>query len=293
MARFETNYAYKKVQWGSRFSLRDFFKLAYGMTLCRVPKESDIDYWIDQVESSNMTPHFIFQHLVESKEYEKTLNPFHSARIELVKRLPTAAVIVDLGGSTTLSEEGALYRMGYEPKAKRLVIIDLPPSERHEDWKKTSDSEAPLLKREWGTIEYWYKSLAEVDQIEQAEFADLVWSGQSIEHITEEAGDRMLQGVHKMLRPGGHFCLDTPNRRVTQELLGGLSHPDHKLEYDHEQLSKKLERHGFEIVEALGVVDCSGVDRSKEFSIPEQMSCPTFTDDIEQGLFLYYHCTRL
>ena len=67
----------------------------------------------------------------------------------------------------------------------------------------------------------------------------------------------MLDTVHKILKPGGVFCLDTPNRRVTRlHYPDTYSHPDHKIEYTAELLSEKLTGHGFSIVERFGVLDC-------------------------------------
>ena len=82
---------------------------------------------------------------------------------------------------------------------------------------------------------------------------DLVFSGQTIEHITEAEAEKMLSEVRRVLVPGGWFCLDTPNRRVTELQLGAdvLSNPDHKLEYTHEHLSRLLRDGGFEIVGSL------------------------------------------
>ena len=291
--RIEPNYAYGQLDWKPELPLREFIALAYGLALCRHPGEPEIDYWQDQIESNNLPAHGIFQHLVESPEYRKALAPLNHARLELIQRLPRAEVVVDLGGSTPHSEDGALYLMGYAPRAQRLVIVDLPPEDRFGEWKKESDASDRLLEREWGTVEYWYLSLAELDRVEEQGFAQLVWSGNSIEHISEDEGDRMIAGAYQLLEPGGHFCLDTPNRSVTRRLLhGAMSHPDHKLEYDHAQLAAKLEKHGFQIEEAYGVMDCSAVDESQPFSIPVQMACPTFTDDIDEAFFLYDHCVR-
>jgi SAM-dependent methyltransferase len=44
---------------------------------------------------------------------------------------------------------------------------------------------------------------------------DLVWSGQSIEHVSREAAERMVREAFRVLVPKGRFCLDTPIRAVT------------------------------------------------------------------------------
>ena len=65
----------------------------------------------------------------------------------------------------------------------------------------------------------------------------------------------MLAEIRRVLVPGGWFCLDTPNRRVTALQLGAdvLSNPDHKLEYTHQQLSALLRDAGFTVVHAYGL----------------------------------------
>ena len=65
----------------------------------------------------------------------------------------------------------------------------------------------------------------------------------------------MLADVKRVLEPGGWFCVDTPNLRATELMLGPgeLSNPDHKLEYTHAQLTDLFRESGFEIVGAYGL----------------------------------------
>jgi hypothetical protein len=77
--------------------------------------------------------------------------------------------------------------------------------------------------------------------------------GQSIEHVTEAAGDRVFADVRRVLAPGGWFCLDTPNGRACRVQQEELTNPDHEIEYTHEQLAAKLGRAGYEIHSALGL----------------------------------------
>src|SRR5437762_12946329 len=61
---------------------------------------------------------------------------------------------------------------------------------------------------------------------------DLVWSGQSIEHVEIDAAEKMCREAFCVLQPGGYFCLDTPNRGITSihthDVGGGFIHPEHK-----------------------------------------------------------------
>ena len=61
---------------------------------------------------------------------------------------------------------------------------------------------------------------------ENIEFFDLVYSGQSIEHVTPSDADIVIKEVARVLRPGGWFALDTPNARVTRVQQPDLIDPD-------------------------------------------------------------------
>ena len=55
----------------------------------------------------------------------------HNARVKLVAtQLPQADVIVDLGGAAA-----PIYEMGYPYKFKKLIVVDLPPDDRHEMYR--------------------------------------------------------------------------------------------------------------------------------------------------------------
>ena len=58
-----------------------------------------------------------------------------------------------------------------------------------------------------------YAFTADLGQYDDDTF-DMVFSGQSIEHVHESDADLLLKGAFRILRPGGLLCLDTPNARV-------------------------------------------------------------------------------
>jgi predicted SAM-dependent methyltransferase len=82
---------------------------------------------------------------------------------------------------------------------------------------------------------------------------DLVYSGQSIEHVTEEDGDAVLSESLRILRPGGYMAIDTPNARVCRLQQEGFIDPDHKVEYHLGALRAKVERAGFEVLTERGL----------------------------------------
>lgn len=275
--------------------LEDFIRHAYWVTMNREPGAEEIGYYTQHFSQHNLPRWYIFKMLSNSEEFDRSLNPLHYAREVLVReKLPTAETIVDLGGSTPHSDEGALYLMGYRPKAKRLMIVDLPPEDRFNEWKKSGDSEPDVVRHDEGVCEYVYGSIADLDFIKADAFADMVFSGNSIEHITEEEGDGMLSGAFRILKPGGYLCLDTPNREVTKLIFGdAFCHIDHRLEYTDATLAPKLEKHGFVIEERLGIMDCSGMRQpGAEFSQKFQMDSPLFTENIDDGYLLYYKARK-
>jgi SAM-dependent methyltransferase len=142
--------------------------------------------------------------------------------------------------------------MGYPYRFELLTIVDLPGGERHELYGYLASSET--VESRCGPVQYRYHSMVDLSPYPDASF-ELVFSGQTIEHITEDEAKKMLAEIRRVLVPGGWFCLDTPNRRVTALQLGPdvLTNPDHKLEYTHEHLSRLLHDAGFDVVDALGL----------------------------------------
>jgi ubiquinone/menaquinone biosynthesis C-methylase UbiE len=82
---------------------------------------------------------------------------------------------------------------------------------------------------------------------------DLVYSGQSIEHVTEAEGDTVAREVFRVLAPGGWFCLDTPNGPVWRLRSAAMMNDDHKIEYAAPELATVLSRAGFEVTESKGL----------------------------------------
>jgi hypothetical protein len=94
------------------------------------------------------------------------------------------------------------------------------------------------------------------------------------------------------LRPGGWFCLDTPNVRATELMLGAgqLSNPDHKLEYTHEQLSALLNDAGFDIIGAYGLNHLGDCVARAQFDSDEVAQRHGVYADITNCQLLAYIC---
>lgn len=181
--------------------------------------------------------------------------------------------------------------MGYPYPFKKLVLIDLPPEERHEYYKEiVVDTHC-----EGGEVVIKYSDMTELDDFADGSI-DFVWSGQSIEHVSEEAGKRMCLAAFRVLKRGGAFCLDTPNRRLTEihtrDIGGGYIHPEHCIEYFPHHLKKVLEEAGFEIQIAKGICEMPTTLATDEFHYEDFIYGNQITDDITSGYIQFFHCLK-
>ncbi len=104
-------------------------------------------------------------------------------------------------------------------------------------------------------MRYRYHSMVDLSDYPDGS-VDLVYSGQSIEHVPPDVADKVLSEVRRVLRPGGYLGLDTPNARVTRLQQPDFIDPDHEHEYTDAEMRAKLASAGFEIVSAVGSEPC-------------------------------------
>ncbi len=213
----------------------------------------------------------------------------HAGRAAWIQSLPAASRILDLGGTHKYSDEGALVRMGYPYKFDELIIVDLPDDDRHEVYRVNGTQLD--VETASGSVRHRYHSMVDLSSYPDASF-DLVYSGQSIEHITESEADIALAEVRRVLRPGGHFALDTPNGRITRRQQADFIDPDHKIEYTHDVLAAKLQRAGFDILEAKGL-NYTGNDATDEnFSLGQVSQRPGLFAAANDCYILTFLCAR-
>jgi SAM-dependent methyltransferase len=173
----------------------------------------------------------------------------HSSRCEFVRSLPPGRVIVDLGGTDLGNPDGAMVAMGYPYPFDSLTIIDLPSEDRHAIYQQEARRER--VETELGPVFYRYHSMADLSGFEDSS-VDLVYSGQSIEHVPPDVGRHVLSEVARILRPGGHLGLDTPNGRVTRLQQDEFVDPDHEIEYTLDELTSLIEEAGLQVVDRKG-----------------------------------------
>jgi SAM-dependent methyltransferase len=173
----------------------------------------------------------------------------HASRCEFIISLPPAGRIIDLGGGHTIDPRGALVVLGYPYDFDELVVVDLPPDDRHPLYHSERFGAGDT---ERGKVRYEYRSMADLS-FAADNSVDLIYSGQSIEHVTPADGDIVLGEALRVLKPGGHLAIDTPNGKVCRLQQDAFIDPDHKVEYTLAELRAKVSGAGFEVVAERGL----------------------------------------
>lgn len=280
------------VETSTSFELSDeaFLEMAYRVIFERTTDPEGMASWMSQLQQG-LTRLELVKILVNSPEFlmrsmDKLSHAVHNSRLELVQTLlPKAEIILDLGGAHPADVKGALLSFGYPYLPKKLYILDLPPKER-----MFPVSEGPLyVKYDDYEIEYVYTSMTDLASFKQESF-DLVWCGESIEHITLEEAESVFSQVYKLLKPDGKFALDTPNRRATQlQCPNNYIHPEHKIEYHYQELLEIIRKHNFKLVETKGIIDLTESIKSSLF-MEEEFIRNTGLNDRPENSYLFYIC---
>jgi SAM-dependent methyltransferase len=213
----------------------------------------------------------------------------HSVRVALVRTVaPAAKAILDLGGAHSTDERGALLAIGYPHQPETIDIVDLPPQERF-----YCAGESQKVVRNGPTlVRYHYQSMADLSKFESGRF-DLVWSGETIEHIPYDEAVSMLVHVRRVLKPGGTFALDTPNRSLTEIQVGkdNFTHPEHHYEYRAEELVELLQTSGYRIVRQRGLIHLPKAASSGVFDAREFVANANINDDPANSYVFYIEAT--
>ncbi|HEX6595803.1 MAG TPA: methyltransferase domain-containing protein [Acidimicrobiales bacterium] len=230
-------------------------RLGYLMLLRREPDAAG-EEWVREQMASGVLDRFTFLDWLRGTGdfvrlgYEALGPSLHSSRCQFVRSLPKAARILDLGGTDLGHAEGAFVHMGYPYDFAELVIVDLLPEDRHPLYQRQAGD--GVVETERGPVRYQFHSMTDLSRYEPASF-DLVYSGQTFEHVTESEGDVVLKEVARVLAPGGAFALDTPNATVCRRQQDEFIDPDHKIEYTAAQLEAKLAAGGFTVESRWGL----------------------------------------
>jgi len=228
-------------------------RMGYDVLLARRPDPIGTADYLPRLRSGELDNREFLWILRESEEFNRWPSfgeSIHAGRRQFIRSLPKADRILDLGGSARDAVEGAMVAMGYPYPFKELVIVDLPDEDRHELYRtqrRPDEVDTPL-----GVVRHRYHTMTDLSDYDDSSF-DLVYSGQTIEHVTRAEGSSVFSQVHRVLRPDGYFALDTPNARVTRIQQEEFIDPDHKVEYQLHELVAMAVDNGFEVLETKGL----------------------------------------
>ena len=179
--------------------------------------------------------------------------------------------------------------MGYPYRFDELTVVDLPSEDRHELYR--DDARPVSTETPQGLVTYRYHSMTDLSSYPSQSF-DMVYSGQSIEHVTRRQAGRVLAQARRVLRPGGILALDTPNRRLTRLQQAAFIDPDHKYEYSHPEMAAMLRGNGFVLERAVGINYGGESVARGVFDVGELATRRGVFDEIEDCYLLGYVCRR-
>ncbi len=189
---------------------RQAVRMAYNALLRREPDEPT---WTEQtaaMAAGALTHEDVVDRIRCSNEFRTQVlvhpanlhSALHASRCEFIIGLPPARRIIDLGGGHTTDARGALVVLGYPYDFDELVVVDLPPDDRHPLYHSDRFDGAETDR---GRVRYEYRSMTDLS-FAADDSVGLVYSGQSIEHVTESDGDVVLAEVHRF----GALAADSP-----------------------------------------------------------------------------------
>jgi ubiquinone/menaquinone biosynthesis C-methylase UbiE len=268
---------------------RGLFHLLFG----REPAPDDP--FVAELEQGTKSPRQLMEWLIHSAEWSHSapMTEFgpslHYGRGVFIRSLPRARRILDIGGVALGVPYGALVLMGYPYAFEEIVIVDLPSEDRHELYQ--DDQKLSAVDVAGGRVSYRYHSMTDLSSYPSGSF-DMVYSGESIEHITRVEAEQVLAEARRVLKPGGILALDTPNANLTRLQQDAFIDPDHKYEYRHAEMAAMLRGNGFVIERAMGI-NYGGESVGRGVFDPTELATRRGVfDDIENCYLLAYVCRR-
>lgn len=138
--------------------------------------------------------------------------------------------------------------------------------ERHIGMEAYSPRPSVLPER----VEWHERTLGDLSSVGPGA-VDLVFAGQTIEHLWPREIADFLCEAHRVLRPGGLMVLDSPNRLITQSLA--IVQPEHTVEFAVDEIVECVELAGFDLLDIRGLWHC--YDRSRRQVLPvEDLTIP-------------------
>jgi SAM-dependent methyltransferase len=240
---------------------QDYIRLVYITLLGRKIDSVGLEYWIKKIETQSFNLKEMIDSIYSSPEFIMHYKiPFptmvHKGRVEWIKSLEKFDTIFDIGGSSPNIEEGAMIELSYPHRAKSITIFDLPEEEQY--WGKPKFPQDRDYNFEWGTLKYEHGRVETIDSYANLVDIkyDMVFMGQTIEHIYPDKLPIVLRWISGHLKTNGKFIFDTPNRIITKvQTPEKWIDEDHKHEYTPSEMESLLNRCGLKVTKKTGIVD--------------------------------------
>ncbi len=104
--------------------------------------------------------------------------------------------------------------------------------------------------------------------------ADVLFSGQNIEHLPTEDLVGFLLESRRVLRAGGHLVIDSPNRLITEPAV--WRHPEHVIELSPDEAVELITLAGFDVTVCRGYWLCAEADGTVLPLLPEPPEASEF-----------------
>jgi SAM-dependent methyltransferase len=125
-----------------------------------------------------------------------------------------------------------------------------------------------------GNVEWIENTAGDMKDVPDG-IADVVFSGQNIEHLWSFEVVGFLSEAHRILKPGGLCVIDSPNRMVTEKL--GNAHPEHVVEFTPAEIEELLELAGFQVESMRGLILCQEPRTGKLLPLTDLVEAPPFS----------------
>lgn len=129
--------------------------------------------------------------------------------------------------------------------------------------------------------------------------ADIMFSGQNIEHLWKEEVVGFLMEAHRVIKPGGLLVIDSPNRDITAAY--NIPHPEHMVELTSREAADLLTLAGFDVEAVKGIllardaltqtlIPYATADDTPPWSLVDR--CVSAVEDPENSYIWWIHARR-
>jgi SAM-dependent methyltransferase len=280
-------------------SEEEYVRMAYLVLLRRPIDEAGLKNWRSHIEAGHFNHRFVVRSILGSNEYlsgigADVIGAIHRSRQAWIKTVPAFENVLDIGGSSVSSPEGALIELGYPHRPRRIDILDLPPDKQY--WGKPKYNQSKPNRFDWGEVSYFHGGAEQIEAVPglQDRIYDCVYLGQAIEHIYPEALPRLLAWIKAHLEPGGQLVFDTPNRLLTKiQCPDSLIDPDHKYEYTPTEMQRVMDGAGFAVSKKVGMVHLPAQAASGKYAAMEFSTAQLLSDDVDACYLFAFEASPL